>query len=120
MEVKEKNKDSLNIEIAGNTIILHQNIEFDEDPYESDPLLRLWYPIQDEYWDKRGRGRRMLHIVALVNRGKDRNGEPMVVITLIPNEAVIEEKKLKSSLVDHIMSEAKCMYLESLKDFLQK
>lgn len=118
MEVAKK-KDDL-IEIVGNTITIHQNIEFDEDPYESDPLLRLWYPIQDGFWDKSGKGRRTLHIVSLVKRVTDRDGNPMVVINLLPNEAVIEEKKLKSSLVDHIMSEAKCMYLESLKDFLQK
>lgn len=119
------------------TIILRGRYvpQLDDDEYERDPLIRVWRPIQDQYWDKKrdnspelnrlyesvcsqvGVSDRRLHIVMTVSRGLDSKSEPIVVMSLIPNN--VHRKRIANELAS-IVHEAGCKYVIYLVDFLQK
>ena len=115
-----KKPEKTRVEIVGNAIILHKKVDKDDHPYEDDPLLRLWYPIQDEYWDKSGKGRRLSHMVMIAKRGLDMEKQPTVTITLMPNEVTVKDKKLSNELVARIMSEAQYKYIDALVEYIEK
>lgn len=112
------------INVVGHSIILHCDVPLDDDSYEEDPLLRLWYPIQDRYWykgkKKKGQKRvRKLHMVMTINRGLSKEQEPRTVITLLPNAVVCKQKKMDSELIEQVMREAQNKYVDSLTVFLR-